>query len=197
MSKKLLYTLVISIISTAIVFLTLVDLYASLNSGPSGPYLYSGVNSYLNNTYMKVDDNYYFLTAKNTLEAIRPVSYKDDLNNFYMYYGYMPNRQKEGKGISLILEYKYSDILKYEEKYNQLNKNYEYYDNLEFRKGKYDICFIKNDEITKFRNTKKVPYTYGAICFNNDELIIRYVGFIDYKTYDDFSNLFECSNCKW
>lgn len=196
MRKKTLFILVSSIIISLIIFLTTIFIYYKTNSGPTKPILLSGKECYLENTYLKVDNNYYFTTAKDTLDRIKPIN-DENLNNFYMFYGYLPYRQSEEKSISLILEYKYEDMSRYEAKRTYLSSNFEYYDKLNFKSTNFTICIINNNEITKFRNTKEIPYAYGAICYNDADLIIRYVSFIDYKTSYDLSGLFECSNCDW
>ncbi|MBQ9448687.1 MAG: hypothetical protein IJU60_02285 [Acholeplasmatales bacterium] len=160
----------------------------------SSPVKVADINYYKYRWYEDYDGYYYQLT-RNTFNTIKPVGVDNYLNNFYIFYDY--TEKSKDTGVSVILDLKFNDINDYNNLVSVETNKYNFYEELKFSKNNYVIKLINDDAITRFRSTKTVPYSYGAICLNEKDLIIRYVSFADYKTVDDFSNLFECSLCKW
>lgn len=162
---------------------------------PIAPNEVTGVNLYLDGSYKELESNYYFNTACKTFDSITNSLKNESVTGFYLFDGFYSTGSQTGISFVLDLKFETSDMLN-QFYLDELSK-YDFYDEFAFNKNNYQINFIKDESITKFRRTKDRPYTYGLICYNENDLILRYVSFIDYQTVDDFSNLFECSNCDW
>ncbi len=66
---------------------------------------------------------------------------------------------------------------------------------------KYKGCYVVEDDrfVKSYDPKTRNPYQVGMICFNEEELIVRYVFYSQTAgdISDDFSQVFFYSNCDW
>lgn len=161
---------------------------------------YADLSLYIEDNYKTLStNNLYGITSDNCksyLPSYETFPYKENLNEFYVFNGTKSFLQKS---ISFVLELQFQNIAEYEEFLTYEYSRCDYDFDTTISHNDYECFITNNSELTYFYFEEDIPYQFGMLCRNEEELKIRYVYFreCELSIDDQFNIVFQNTNCEW
>lgn len=160
--------------------------------------LYNDAELYKNNKYENLNNDNKYVSTVNKAKLYFPkyenFPYADNILNFYIYDG---SQTISKTSISFVLELKFDNFKSFNEFLKYENNRLKY--NTLLVKNNFLIKLCIEDKITFYRYQKEVPYSFGLLCENAENLIVRYVYFSEREIEidEDYEIVFLNTNCEW
>lgn len=189
--------ILISIVSFLIVLITI----SLIGIADSKKILkYDDLNLYKSNNYELLNNNDIYKRTSNNCKLFIPeyndFEYSQFANGFYIFDG---TNTLTYTSVSFVLELQFNTTQEYEQFILYEHDRCEYTNKYNIIYHGYE-CFVTVDEnYTYFYYEKDIPYQFGLLCENKNNLMIRYVYFRECESSleEQFDVVFKNTNCDW
>lgn len=162
---------------------------------------YDDINLYITEEYLNLDDDSVYKGTSEDCQSFLPeyngFEFTENVNGFYIFDGRATFTRTT---LSFVLELKFDTIEEYEQFVLYEHQRCNYTDKYNVSYNGYDCCVTTDEELTSFWYKEELPFKFGMICQNKDELCARYVyvRVCELSSVDEeFLEVFECTNCDW
>ena len=128
------------------------------------------------------------------------IKYDDFEYNEYVKGFYILDRTDNlfGGPISFVLELQFEHIDIYNEFLEYEYQRFDYDTGFEIIKNNYKCFLVKDEEITGYYYGQNIPYAFGMLCENIEEMIVRYLCFgASIESDKNYNYAFRNTNCEW
>lgn len=122
--------------------------------------------------------------------------YKEYVTGFYTYDS---SYTLCGGSVSFVLQLQFTEKEDYTEFLEYELKRYEYGSSPIVLKNDYECYLCLDEEVTRYNYHDKRPYSLGMLCLDEENLLTRYVFYInmEYSVDKKFNDVFDNTNCDW
>ena len=157
------------------------------------------VKLYFNDNYQHFSDSGNYRSAAEKCMDYLPdyedFDYKDNIKAFYI--------QDASRNfviwISFVLELQFDSMEQYREYIAYEHNRCSYTNKFNVQKEGYQCFVVENEDLTLYRYKHELPFMFGMLCENEEQLTVRLVYFYDLEGIleENFEYVFENTNCKW
>ena len=161
---------------------------------------YNDINLYAEDAYfnLSTDEDYLFVSKKCSeyLPKSEGFKYWDNIKGFYIHDG---AKTLTLTAISFVLELQFENTKEYEDFLKEEHDRWSYTDKFNIQKNAYHCFITESQDITYDTNDNGLPLTFGMVCENKQDLVVRLIYYSDMEGLlkEDFEYFFKTTNCEW